>query len=57
MYADFLFPGGVNRMWYVSHGFVQDENGQWVRRDDRPAAMQPSSTPDKPEEKQEDGDS
>lgn len=56
MYADFLFPGGVNRMWFVTNGFVQNEQGQWVRRDELPAASPPSSAPEEPEEKQKDGD-
>ncbi|MBK9141699.1 MAG: hypothetical protein IPM23_04330 [Candidatus Melainabacteria bacterium] len=56
MYADFLFPGGVNRMWFVANGFVQNEQGQWVRRDELPAASPPSSAPEEPEEKQKDGD-
>ncbi|MCA9805324.1 MAG: hypothetical protein KC777_25315 [Cyanobacteria bacterium HKST-UBA02] len=57
MYAEFLFPGGVNRMWFVTNGFVQNEHGQWVRRDELPVAKPPSNTPEKPEEKQEDGGS
>ncbi|MGD9684519.1 MAG: hypothetical protein AB7W16_25425 [Candidatus Obscuribacterales bacterium] len=56
MYSDFLFPGGVNRMWFVAHGFVQNEHGQWVRRDEFSAVRPPSSAPEEPEEKQEDGD-
>ena len=34
MYADFLFPNGVNRMWFVTNGYVQDEHGNWVRREE-----------------------
>lgn len=46
MYSEFLWPDGVNRMWFAANGFVQNEHGQWVRKQESNNGSNPQEADD-----------